>query len=148
MDFGLRDRVLTQNCITSVEQVTPAWLTQVLRAGGRLTTDRVHAVIVAGIHDEQDASIGYFLTADYGSDARDDLPTRLFLKLPRHAIDPAVAEREVGMYRLFADRQHALPVVRCYRAAYDPTTRRYHVLLEDLSATHDQPAWHLDISEQ
>jgi hypothetical protein len=127
--------------------VTPAWLTQVLRDGGHLTTDRVHAVTVTGIHDEQETSISYFLTADYGSAARGDLPTRLFLKLPRHALDPAAAEREVGMYRLFADHQHALPVVRCYSAAYDPTTQRYHVLLEDLSATHDQPPWHLDIAD-
>lgn len=137
--------------VTAVEQVTPVWLTAVLRNGGYLAAEQVHVVTVAGVHTEQVHSLSYFLALEYGPDAHAGLPTRLFLKLPRPDVDPAVvaavAEREVGMYRLFAAHQHALPIIQCYNAVYVPTTQRYHLLLEDLSTTHDQPAWHLDIAE-
>lgn len=138
--------------ITSVEQVTPAWLTNVLREGGHLAAEQVQTVTVTGIHAEQVHSISYFLALDYGPSAHSGLPTRLFLKLPRPGIAPTVAaaigEREVGMYRMFAAHQHALPIIQCYSAAYAPTAQTYHLLLDDLSATHNQPAWHLEIAEQ
>jgi hypothetical protein len=137
--------------ITSIEQVTPAWLTNVLREGGHLAAEQVHTVTVTGIHAEQVHSISDFLALDYGPSAHSGLPTRLFLKLPRPGTDltvaAAIGEREVGMYRMFAAHQHALPIVPCYSAAYAPTAQTYHLLLDDLSTTHDQPAWHLEIAE-
>ena len=49
------------------------------------------------------------------------------------------------LYHVLGVDQEALPLVRCYGAAVEPGTQRYHLLLDDLSETHDQPKWHLTV---
>src|SRR5205809_330202 len=75
-------------------------------------------------------------------------PARLFLKLPRSNLKPEstawAGEKEVRMYRAFLTHQRDLPIIQCYDAIYDADLRKYHLLLDDLSDTHDQPAWHLE----
>jgi aminoglycoside phosphotransferase (APT) family kinase protein len=46
----------------------------------------------------------------------------------------------VWVYRALLPYQHRLPIVPCYDAAEDPATGRWHLLLADLSATHEQPS--------
>jgi hypothetical protein len=84
----------------------------------------------------------------YSADAPPEAPRRLFLKLPRQGAGaPALTggAREVRLYRALGADQRALPLVRCHDAAVDARTRRYHLLLDDLSATHEQPKWHLTV---
>ena len=137
--------------ITAIEAVTPAWLAAVLRRNGFLPSGDVQSVGVRRIHDAQVGSINYFLAVGYTADAPAAAPERLFLKLPRSAHPPDEqgaywATREVAMYQALAPHQHDLPVVPCYDVAYDPGLRRSHLLLADLSGSHDQPAWYLDIA--
>jgi hypothetical protein len=124
---------VSERVLASVDEVTPAWLASVLGTP-------VGTVRVARVHEEQVGSISYFLETDGD-------PSRLFLKLPRGPAG-AAGEREVGLYRAVGADQASLPLVRCLDAAWDAETRRYHLLLEDLSETHDQPAWHLDVAER
>ncbi len=140
------------NLITTVEQATPAWLTSVLNRAGYLPWGEARSLAVTRIHDEQLLSVSYFLSATYDSAAPPDAPTRLFLKLPRQPDDASNVSsssgaREVRMYQLLAADQRKLPVVPCYDAVYDRDRRRYHLLLADLSESHDQPAWHLSIAD-
>ncbi len=136
--------------ITSIDDVTPAWLTNVLHrhACSPHTVQHIH---VTRIHDEQLHSISYQFTVLWSPDAPDTLPTRFFLKLPRHPDTDANTHppgaHEVAMYQFLAAHQHALPVIRCYDAVYDTRQRRYHLLLADLSHSHHQPTWHLAIDE-
>ncbi len=137
--------------ITRIEQATPAWLTGVLRRGGQLPAGEARALTVTGVHDQQRYSVGYYLAASYSSDVPDSAPTRLFLKIPRPGTDvernACAGEPEVRMYRALANDQRGLPVIPCYDAVYDPERHCYHLLLDDLSATHEQPTWHLTISD-
>jgi hypothetical protein len=137
--------------LTSIDQATPLWLTEILRRGGYLSSGEVRSVVVTRIFTEQLASISYFLSVRYTGDATPGAPPRLFLKLPRLNLEPGAAvigEKEVRMYRALAEHQQELPIIQCYDAIYDVELRKYHLLLDDLSDTHDQPAWHLEIAER
>ncbi len=138
--------------IRRIEQATPAWLTEALRRDRHLPVCEVHSLTVTGLHDQQLYSVGYYLAASYSPDAPDTAPARLFLKMPRPGThserNARVGEPEVRMYQALAGDQRNLPVIPCYDAAYDPERHRYHLLLDDLSATHEQPAWHLTISDR
>jgi hypothetical protein len=137
------------HAITAIEDVTPAWLTTVLgRHGAHNHT--VEHVAVTGIHDEQLHSISYRLEAGWAPGAPPSLPTRLFLKLPRQPDADGIASsgaREIATYQFLAEHQAALPIIPCYDAVYDAQQHRYHLLLADLSQSHDQPRWHLSIDE-
>lgn len=132
----------TENVITNVENVTPEWLTAVLHQTNALTTGQVVAV-------ELDGGAGNWsqngrLTLRYSANATGELPPNLFLKLVN--TDTGDGEyflpAEVTYYTHdYIDLPDA-PLVRCYHAAYDPAQHRYHLLLDDLSATH-QPAYDL-----
>jgi Phosphotransferase enzyme family len=130
--------------LTTIEQASPEWLTEVLCRQGCLPSGQVRALSVTRVHAEQVYSISYFLTVTYSSGAPATAPTRLYLKLSRPEIDPAMVawqgEREVRMYQAVARDQHDLPVIPWYDAVYDADRPAYHLLLADLSTTHDQPS--------
>jgi aminoglycoside phosphotransferase (APT) family kinase protein len=126
--------------ITAIEQVTPAWLTSILHRQGLTDGSAVRSVSVDRVHIDQLDSLGYFLDVRYAPIGAPSLPVRLFLKMPRPAVARSTAPgREVRIYQALMPFQHCLPVVPCYDAADDPSTGRWHLLLADLSATHEQP---------
>jgi hypothetical protein len=137
--------------VTSVDQVTPRWLTATLARGGHLPAGEVKSVALRRVHEEQLHSVSYFLDVHYAPGAPSTAPQHLFLKLPRAGVDlnliAWVGEREVRLYEAVAPDHRDLPIIPCYDAVYDPEQRAYHLLLADLSATHDQPAWHLTIAD-
>lgn len=132
----------TEQVITQVEQITPEWLTAVLHQAHALTHGQV-----AGV--ELDSGSGNWsqngrLTLRYSPDAAGARPTQLFLKMVN--TDTGDGEfflpAELTYYtRDYIDVPDA-PLVRCYHAAHDPARHRYHLLLDDLSATHG-PAYDL-----
>lgn len=135
--------------MTAIDHVTPRWLTAMLRRSGDLVVGAVQSVKVVHVHDEQSGSISYVLGITYTDGAGTHLPARLFLKLPRPDSGAGQAiEYEAQMYRALAPYHHHLPIIRCYEARYDPSHQTGYLLLADLSETHIQPAWHLDIAER
>ncbi len=122
--------------ITHIDQVTPEWLTAVLRRSGALSGGAVEAF-------EVDAGRGNWSTSGalrlrYSAGAAGERPPRLFLKL----VDTDLGDgeffgpSEVNYYtRDYLDVPDA-PLLRCYDGRYSPTLQRYHLLLEDISPTH------------
>ncbi len=110
--------------VTSLEQVTPQWLTAVLSRSGALTRGAV-------------ASTNARLHVTYGAGAQGSLPERLFLKMvDANDDEEPFDDSEVTYYtRDYVDVPGA-PLLRCYDAAWSPALRRYHILLDDVSATH------------
>ena len=124
---------------TTVEAFTPAWLTEVLRQNGALSEGAV-----AGFSSEPlGVGVGFMsalrrLTLDYDGPAT-DAPRTLIAKLPppdpgARVIDEAFNfyEKEVGFYRHNAPSS-PIRAPRAYHAQFDPTTRDFVLLLEDLS---------------
>ena len=133
---------------TTVEAMTPAWLTQVLRADGMLGEGTV-----TGFSSEPlGVGVGFMsalrrITLDCEG-APEGMPSTLIAKAPppdpgARSIDEAFNfyEKEVGFYQHMAPST-PMRAPRAHYSAYDPKSRDFILLLEDLapSAIGDQVA--------
>lgn len=127
---------MAENVITNLEQVTPEWLTAVLHKSGALTQGTVTAVTADAGRGNWSESGSLQLV--YSPDAQGERPSCLFLKMVN--ADTGDGEfflpSEVDYYlRDYVDVPGA-PLPRCYDGRFSATLQRYHLLLEDVSATH------------
>lgn len=118
------------------EEVTPEWLTDVLRREGCLARGEVAGVRVALSRALVVSSVAR-LEVSYTAGAEG--PARLFLKLSTPRVQPHFSRREVDFYKTVARASPELPLVRCYDAAFSEHSGAAHLLLEDLMETHAQP---------
>lgn len=117
--------------ITDAGQVSPAWLEAALRRAGALDTGGVEAVEAQGERAtwSHNARVG----VRYRPGSSGALPEALFLKMCRgDEFGPSEVHYYTRDYAGLADG----PLVRCYDARYAERPRAYHLLLDDLSATH------------
>jgi hypothetical protein len=120
--------------ITAVEQITPEWLTALLREEGALGAAEVVAVKVEPREDVWNSK-AYQLRLAYSGDPT-GAPARLFLKLKG---DPWGRE-DAQFYGYVRAEGADLPMlVPCFSAEYDEATGDSHLLLADLSETHFTP---------
>jgi thiamine kinase-like enzyme len=121
------------------EQITPEWLTTVLRQSGILQKGQVEEVE----YKKNDAFNSHLshLILHYSDDASPEAPTRLVLK--RNVTSEWGVEagsEEAKFYNLIASLPDHPPItIPCYAAAYDEASGASYVLLLDLSETHRQP---------
>lgn len=132
----LYSKPMAENVITSLEQVTTEWLTAVLTQNGALTQGTVTAVTTDAGRGNWSESGSLQLT--YSPGAQGERPSRLFLKMVN--ADTGDGEyfglSEVDYYlRDYVDVPDA-PLLRCYDGRYSAILQRYHLLLDDVSATH------------
>lgn len=130
---------MADSVLTDVQAVTPAWLTAALTRCGALTRGAVAAFAVDT--GQGNWSTNARLTLRYTADAEGALPRQLFLKLVQTDLDDeAFGESEVTYYTRDYVGVADAPLLRCYAAAYSEAEHRYHLLLEDVSATHEEAA--------
>lgn len=122
--------------VTSLDEITPDWLTGVLHRAGVLPQGAVLGVEF-GSNPAFNSTITH-LVLRYASSAPPTAPPRLVLK--RNVDTPwakAAGAKEAAFYQLFEGLPERLPMIaRCYAAAHDAETGNSHVLLHDLSDTH------------
>src|SRR5262245_14713307 len=124
---------MNDQVITEARQISAEWLTAALARSGALTAGRVLDV---GVDAEKSVwSQTVRLRPGYDDEAAGELPAALLLKIC--AGDDAVfGPSEVEYYvRDYVDLPDA-PLPRCYDAQYSAEPRAYHILMDDLSATH------------
>src|SRR5690348_5996110 len=124
----MEDKVLLD-----IEDATAAWLTGVLHARGYLITGAIEKVEQLG-----EASFHAHtarLELMYSADATATLPASLFLKVCKEG-SALFGDSEVHYYTTIATAMQAPPIPFGYHAAYDRQTQRYHLLLQDLTETH------------
>ena len=131
-----------ENVITTPEQVTPKWLTDVLRGSGSLTRGEAISVKIK-LTKTLMVSVVSRLEVSYSADAPASAPSKLFLKVSRpnlsRAVSPELNSREVEFYHTVAPEMDDPPFIRCHAAAYSSEYDRSHLLLDDLTETHFQP---------
>jgi hypothetical protein len=131
-----------ENVITAPEQVTPEWLTGVLRQSGSLTRGEAVKVEIK-LTKTLMLSVVSRLEVVYSSGVNASAPARLFLKISRpdlaKTLFPERHNKEVEFYRMIAREMPDPPFIHCYDAAYSVESDRAHLLLDDLSETHFQP---------
>ncbi|MCB0257001.1 MAG: hypothetical protein KDI55_25055 [Anaerolineae bacterium] len=128
---------MQSHVITSIDQITPEWLTAILhRSGGALTSGAVAAFDVSA--GRGNWSTSGTLQMRYSADAAGEQPERLFLKMVNTDLDDDefFGPSEVHYYtRDYLDVPDA-PLLRCYDGQYSSALQRYHLLLDDVSSTH------------
>jgi hypothetical protein len=131
---------VTDAVITSPSEVTPEWLTGVLRGAGCLPAGEVRAVRVTS---ESTSFTGRSarLAASYSDDAPAGAPRRLFLKMGGGGSEQRVVgaenlRREVHFHTAVAPLMPDPPVLRCYDAACSEERATSHLLFDDVSETH------------
>ena len=134
--------------ITTEEQITPGWLTDILRQNGHLVRGSV------GKLNKEDFktffSHIYRLEVAYSEDATPGLPSKMLLKVPLIENEAALkmGKDEVFVYNTLKNAMTDPPVVPCFDAIYSPDSHRSHLLLEDLSDSHFQPEIPIPPSER
>lgn len=125
--------------IEALQDVTPVWLTSVLARSGALDEGSVLEVEVTDLQ-ERELSTGARLRLSYSAGSRGTRPERLFLKIVSTEFDndEPLLPSEVDYYRRDYRGAPRVPIVRCYDAALAEDSRRYHLLLDDVSSTHVQ----------
>ncbi len=122
----------------TVEEITPKWLTQVLRESGAIEGEQVIAVSVGDMGGEQGNMADVNRIAVEYDSVSEKSPRTLIVKSKREKLDPEWAkfafpmyEREVEIYRgRNPDSNVRLP--KCHFAEYDPETTATAIVLEDL----------------
>jgi hypothetical protein len=128
-----------ETIITSPAQVTAEWLTSVLSKSSALTNGAVAAFDLDTGRGNWSTSVR--LKVRYADGSQGALPQSLFLKMVHVDLeDEFFGPSEVTYYtRDYIDIEDA-PLIRCYDAVFSEEQQRYHVLLDDLSATHIEAA--------
>lgn len=144
---------MLEQVITTLEQVSPAWLTGVLARNGALIRGRV--VDLAIDSSERILSTSTRIRIVFSDDAEGELPTRLFLKTVNADMeDETFGPSEVNYYTRDYRGVACAPIPHCYDAVFSEAERRYHLLVDDLSETHVEakhkkptPAYGLALAE-
>lgn len=131
--------------ITDVNQVTPELLTKVLQTTGALPQGRVVTIEPQGLFYPTFTSSIVRLKVRYSADTPPSVPNHLLLKMARSEAHSEVladlGRPEVAFYTTIAPAMSDSPAVDCYHALYIPDTQQFHLLLADLSETHEQTEW-------
>lgn len=128
---------MPSHVVTDPGQVSAAWLEQALVADGALRAGGVADLAVEPIGGTWSRMLR--LRPSYQPGSTGDLPGQLLLKLCG-AEGGVFGRSEVDYYTRDYLGLAGAPIPRCYAAAYQEDPRRYHLLVEDLSATH-APCW-------
>jgi len=123
-------------------EVTAKWLTHTLREGGFLDQGRITSIQVERWRNKLVSELLRVRVA-YSRDAPASAPASLIVKVTKPGQESRRATRrgwkENQFYGLIAPHMDDPPVPVCYGTAHDPTRGRSHLLLEDLSESHDRP---------
>ena len=129
-----------QLVVSRQRDITASWLTATLRAANHLADGEVASLSVESWRDKALSNL-YRLEATYTRDTSS--PSSFILKVGRCDQISAMARsrrwKEYEFYARVAPIMADPPVPRPFAAAFDPATRRSHLLLEDLSMTHLSP---------
>lgn len=121
--------------LPTIDQLTPGFLTELLRAGPALTAGSVSSFEI--IERKRAGAMGsvHSLRLRYTPGSRGERPERVVLKRTRPDIE--FDSVEVVFYRDFAPKLAAGTTPICHGSVFCQDSKQYLLLLEDLSETHE-----------
>ena len=128
--------------ITDITQVTPEWLSGVLRENGRLPQGEAVNVTCTKQKKTFTSTVTH-LEASYSVDTPQTAPRRLFLKMSRSPAEPGDFDedhfrKEVDFYTVVALAMPHPSSIPCNSAVYSSEEAACHLLLDDVAQTHFQ----------
>lgn len=127
--------------VNTASDISPQWLSELLRREGVLNQGRVVGIKISQARTLLVSTVSH-LEVEYSDDAPAAAPVRLFLKVSNQSLIPEAGKaeqpKELEFYTSIAKMMPRAPVPRCYDAAFSTETGGSHLLLEDLSETHQE----------
>jgi len=134
--------------ITDIEQLTPEWMTSILKNKGYLSNGKVTKIIKKNTRETLTAGV-YFLELKFSNDAQTKPASpEIVVKISKP--NDNKGKHEVNYYNFVAEDMNNMPVPICYDAAYSEETSS-HIILENISDTHREVSdwgWPLSPSKQ
>ena len=133
--------MLNKKVIRHINQVSPKWITKVLKKGGHLENNKVTVIERTLSKSKGYTSDRFHLNLTFKKANQETPPGRLFIKIgyPEYT---GVCYKEVEFYAR-TDLSADLPLLKCYNSAFSFKPGGTYLLFEDLSETHFTP----DLSE-
>jgi len=124
-----------QNVIQDPTQVSAQWLAEVLTrskalAAGSVKDFKIDYAASTNAHIAR-------ISVEYDAAAQGTLPQSLILKMCRNE-SGFVKDSEVKYYAQDYAQLPDAPIPACYDAQFSNQTNSYHILMEDVSATHEK----------
>ena len=134
--------------ITDIEQLTPEWMTSILKNKGYLSNGKVTKIIKKNTRETLTAGV-YFLELKFSNDAQTKPASpEIVVKISKP--NDIKGRNEVKYYNFVAEMMNDMPIPICYDAAYSEETLS-HIILENISDTHREVSdwgWPLSPSKQ
>ncbi|GAC1327943.1 MAG: hypothetical protein NVSMB22_19590 [Chloroflexota bacterium] len=122
-----------ETVISHIGEIDDAWLNMVLRLAGALETGNVRRFTAEPLQSVN-ARLAV-IRAEYAAGSTGTLSQRLLLKMcERGAFGPSEVHYYAHDYVDVVDA----PIPRCFDAAYSTTIGNYHILMQDLSSSHQE----------
>jgi len=121
--------------ITDPSEFTPQYLDALLRELGLQSDASVASVIPVGEFKGTGSAL-YRFRVSYKGKTDERAPTQLCLKMTRPG-EPGSRNREGTFYEQVAPHIDPSCLIRCYEAVNDSETGKYHILMDDISETHE-----------
>jgi len=129
---------MTENkIITDPDQLTPEWLTRILKSKGYFNQGKVTKIIKKKSQETLSSNV-HFLELNFSTDAQPE-PTssEIVIKIPKpNDVCRFFGKHEAKFYRIVAETVGEIPIPICYDAAFSEETGLSHIILENLSKTH------------
>jgi hypothetical protein len=130
--------------ITDIEQLTPEWLTRIIKNKGYLSHGKV-TKIIRKKSQETPGAIVHFIELDFSIDAqKKPSSTEMVIKISKpndirfSYISEFIGRQEAKFYDILGETMNKLPIPMCYDAAFSRESGFSHVILENLSKTHEE----------
>ena len=125
--------------ITSVEEMTANWITNVLQKQGYIKNGKVKKLAKRDSHETVESDV-YFLHLTFSDDVESEgVSSDIVVKLHKPDIlIEYLGKHEAKFYDIIAKNMKGLPVPTCYYAEYSDDINRPFTILENMSKTHEE----------
>ena len=124
--------------ITDIEQLTPERLTGIFKKKGYLGQGKVTKIIKKK-SQETITSFIHFLELNFSTDAQTEPPSpEIIVKIPKDIDEfKRGGRQEAQFYSIIAENMDQMPIPTCYEAVISEETGLSHIILENISKTHE-----------
>ncbi|MHA1952796.1 MAG: hypothetical protein ACXAAM_00160 [Candidatus Heimdallarchaeaceae archaeon] len=129
-----------EKIITDIEQLTPEWLTTIFKKNGFLSNGKVKAIPMRKPIEAFSSKANALEITFSEDDIMKFSSLQIIIKIasPKKELDKFFSKKEVEFYNLIAEEWGDRLVPICYDAKYSEETGHSHIILEDLSSTHNE----------
>ncbi|MCG3227092.1 MAG: hypothetical protein H7645_09240 [Candidatus Heimdallarchaeota archaeon] len=125
--------------ITDIEQLTPEWLTDIFKDNGFLNKGKV-TTITRNSLDAFSSRVNALELTFSEDNLMESVSSRVIIKTasPKAKHSQFFNKKEVEFYNLVAGQLSGILIPICYDAKFSEETGQSHIILEDLSTTHNE----------